>query len=163
MTQMSALIQDREVVTRKELVVLLNEDLVREYQAVISYIVHSQVLHGAQYMMIAAELERHAFEELGHALQIAGQIDYLGGNPVTTALPVAVSIEPGEMLQLDLAAEVETIRHYRQRVRQCEELGELALADRQRDILVEEQDHLVALASALGVEIPDTSQPVSVL
>jgi bacterioferritin len=148
-----------ETVTREDLVALLNEDLAREYQAIISYVVYSQVLKGPQYMTIAAELERHAAEELEHALLIAGQIDYLGGMPQTASNPVKSSPKAKDMLQFDLDSEVETIGHYRNRVRQCEALGEFALAEHIRDILVQEQDHLIALANALGVEIPDASLP----
>jgi bacterioferritin len=51
----------------------LNEDLVREYQAVIAYVVYSQVLKGAAYMNIADELALHAKQELDHALIIANR------------------------------------------------------------------------------------------
>ena len=145
-------------VTREDLIALLNEDLAREYQAVISYVVYSQVLKGAEYMNIAAELELHAAEELSHALLIAGQIDYLGGMPLTVAKPVRTSAKAEDMLRFDLEAENETIGHYRERVRQCEALGEYAVAEHIRDILVQEQDHQVALASALGVEIPNVTR-----
>lgn len=145
-------------VTREDLIALLNEDLAREYQAVISYVVYSQVLKGAQYMNIAAELERHAAEELAHALLIAGQIDYLGGMPLTEAKPVRTSPRAEDMLRFDLESENETIAHYRQRVRQCEALGEYAVAEHIRDILVQEQDHQIALANALGVEIPNLTK-----
>jgi len=150
-------------VTRDDLVALLNEDLAREYQAVISYVVYSQVLKGAQYMNIAAELQKHAAEELSHALILAGQIDYLGGMPIVTPKPVRTSAKAEDMLRFDLEAETETIHHYRQRVRQCEALGEFALAEHIRDILVQEQDHQVALASALGVEVPNATKPVAAL
>lgn len=146
-------------VTREDLVALLNEDLAREYQAVISYVIYSQVLKGPQYMNIAAELEVHAAEELAHALILAGQIDYLGGMPVTTPKPVRTSAKAEDMLRFDLEAETETIHHYRQRVRQCEALGEYAMAEHIRDILVQEQDHQVALASALGVDVPNATRP----
>jgi bacterioferritin len=145
-------------VTRQDLVALLNDDLAREYQAVISYVIYSQVLKGAEYMNIAAELEKHAAEELSHALILAGQIDYLGGMPIATPKPVETSPNAEDMLRFDLEAETETIHHYRQRVRQCEALGEYAIAGHIRDILVQEQDHLVALASALGVEVPNATR-----
>jgi bacterioferritin len=145
-------------VTRDDLVALLNEDLAREYQAVISYVIYSQVLKGAQYMSIAAELEKHATEELSHALILAAQIDYLGGMPGTEPKPVRTSANAEDMLRFDLEAETETIYHYRERVRQCEALGEYALAEHIRDILVQEQDHQVALASALGVEVPNATK-----
>jgi bacterioferritin len=141
-------------VSREELIKLLNEDLSREYQAIISYVVYSQVLKGAEFMNIAAELEKHAAEELSHALIVSNQIDYLGGMPGVAPKPVRTSEKAKEMLQFDLENEQETIRNYRERVRQCEELEEYAMAEQIRGILVNEQDHLVALATALGREVP---------
>lgn len=141
-------------ISRKELIALLNEDLSREYQAIIAYIVYSQVLKGAEYMNIAGELEKHAAEELQHALTISNQIDYLGGMPSVQAKPVRTSEKAKEMLQFDLTNETETIRNYRDRVRQCEELGEFAMAEHIREILMDEQDHQISLATALGVDVP---------
>ena len=150
--------QDTGAVTREDLVALLNEDLAGEYQAIISYVIYSQVIKGAQYMNIAAELEVHAAEELAHALIIANQIDYLGGMPLAVAKPVKTSPKAEEMLRFDLDSENETIARYRQRVRQCEALGEYAVAEQIRGILVEEQDHQIALATALGIEVPNVTQ-----
>jgi bacterioferritin len=146
-------------ITREQLIGLLNEDLAREYQAIIAYVVYSQVLKGAQYMSIAKELEVHAGEELQHALIISKQIDYLGGMPAVTTKPVKVSEKAEDMLRFDLDNENETIRNYRERVRQCEALGEYALAEQLRGILVNEQDHQIDLATALGKEVPDVSRP----
>jgi bacterioferritin len=150
---------ESHTVSREELIGLLNEDLAREYQAIIAYVVYSQVLKGAQYMNIAAELEVHATEELAHALTIAKQIDYLGGMPVATAKPVKTSEKAEDMLRFDLDNENETIRNYRIRVRQCEALGEYALAEQIREILVQEQEHQIDLATALGVDVPDVTKP----
>jgi bacterioferritin len=144
-------------VSRERLAELLNEDLAREYQAIISYVVYSQVLSGAQYMDIAAQLEIHAKQELDHALIISRQIDYLGKMPAVTPRAVRTSKDPKEMLRYDLENENETIRNYRDRVRQCESLGEFAMAEQIRQILVQEQDHQIDLATALGEEVPDLS------
>src|ERR1700675_2665589 len=146
-------------VTRKQLIDRLNEDLAREYQAIISYVVYSQVLKGPQYMNIAAELETHAGEELAHALILASQIDYLGGMPKVMPKPVKTSEKAEDMLRFDLENENETIRNYRLRVRQCEVLGEYAIAEHVRDILVQEQDHQIALATALRIEVPNVTKP----
>ena len=146
-------------VTRKQLIDLLNEDLGREYQAVIAYVVYSQVLKGAQYMNIATELEKHAGQELQHALTISKHVDYLGGMPSVTPKPVVQSDKAEDMLRADLNNENETIRAYRQRVRQCEALGEYAVAENIRSILVQEQEHQADLATALGVDVPDVSKP----
>ena len=146
-------------ITREKLIDKLNEDLAREYQAIIAYVVYSQVLKGAEYMNIADELEKHAGEELQHALIIADQIDYLGGMPTVTPKAVKTSDKAEDMLRFDLENENETIRRYRLRVRQCEALGEYAMAEHIRDILVQEQDHQVALANALGVEVPNVTRP----
>ena len=142
-------------ISRNELVKLLNEDLSREYQAIISYVVYSQVLKGAEFMNVAGELEKHAGEELAHALVLSNQIDYLGGMPVVQSKPVRTSEKAREMLRFDLENETETIRNYRQRVHQCEDLGEFAIAEHIREILMDEQDHLIALATALGENVPE--------
>ena len=144
-------------ISRDRLAELLNEDLSREYQAIIAYVVYSQVLTGAQYMDIAAQLEIHAKQELDHALTISRQIDYFGKMPTVTPKPVKTSEDPKAMLRFDLENETETIRNYRDRVRQCEALGEFALAEQIRQILVQEQDHQIDLATALGESVPDTS------
>jgi bacterioferritin len=145
-------------VTREQLADLLNEDLSREYQAIIAYVVYSQVLKGAEYMSIAAQLEEHAHQELQHALTISRQIDYLGKMPTVTAKPVKTSDKARDMLKFDLDNENETILNYRERIRQCEALGEFAMAEQIREILVQEQDHQIDLATALGEEVPDVSR-----
>ena len=145
-------------VTRKELIARLNEDLAREYQAIIAYVVYSQVLKGAEYMSIAKELEVHASEELGHALKISKHIDYLGGMPTATPKAVKLSDDAREMLRADLDNESETIRNYRERVRQCEALSEYAIAEDIREILRQEQEHQIDLATALGIDVPDVSE-----
>jgi bacterioferritin len=146
-------------ITRERLAELLNEDLSREYQAVIAYVVYSQVLKGAAYMNIADQLQLHAKQELDHALTLSRQIDYLGKMPTVTPKPVKTSDDPKEMLRFDLNNENETVKNYRERIRQCEELGEFAMAEQIRQILMQEQDHQIDLATALGEEVPDMSSP----
>jgi bacterioferritin len=140
--------------SREALITALNEDLAREYQAIIAYVVYSQVLRGAEYMSIAKELELHASEELAHALTIAKQIDYLGGTPTTMPLAVPVPDAAKAMLKADLDNEVATIRAYRERVVQCEALREFAMAEEIREILKQEQEHAIDLATALGQDVP---------
>jgi bacterioferritin len=146
-------------VTRERLIELLNEDLAREYQAVISYVVYSQVIKGAQYMTIAEELAKHAREELEHALTLAKQIDYLGGMPTVRPAPVRISESTEELLRFDLEAENETVRNYKDRVRQAEAMGEFALAEAIRKILVDEQEHQIDLATALGRDVVEMTEP----
>jgi bacterioferritin len=144
--------------TRKQLIENLNEDLSREYQAIIAYVIYSQTLKGAEYMNIATELEAHAGEELAHALTISKHIDYLGGTPTATPQPVKISKKATEMLRADLVNENNTIRAYRERVRQCEALSEYAIAEDIREILRQEQEHQTDLATALGEDVPDVSR-----
>jgi bacterioferritin len=138
----------------QELIDALNEDLAREYQAIIAYTVYSNVITGAQWMNIAGELKKHAAEELQHALIIADQIDYLGGMPTATPKEVKLSKKPEDMLRFDLDNETETIRNYRQRVKQAEALGHYALAEQLRKIISQEQEHQHDLATALGIDVP---------
>jgi bacterioferritin len=146
---------EKASITREKLTDQLNEDLQREFQAVIAYVNYSQVLKGAAYMNIADELEVHARQELDHALKLSYWIDLLGGMPAVTNKPVKTSDKAEDMLRFDLENEKETIRNYRRRVKQADELNEFALSEDLRDILREEQDHLNALATALGEDTPD--------
>lgn len=147
-----------EAPDRRKMIEMLNEDLSREYQAIIAYTVYSQVLKGAQYMHIANELEKHAAQELSHALKISNQIDYLGGMPTGTPKPVKLTENADEMLRADLENERATIANYRTRVRQADAMGEFALSEVLREILVQEQDHLNDLATALGIDPPDPGE-----
>ena len=141
-------------VTREQMVELLNDDLAREYQAIIAYVAYSQMMKGAAYTDIARELEKHAGEELSHALQIAKQIDYLGGTPVVVPKPVKLSDKPEDLLRFDLENERETVAHYRIRIRQAEAMGEYALSETLRKIISQEQEHEIDLADALGIDVP---------
>lgn len=139
---------------RKRMVELLNEDLAREYQAIIAYIIYSQTMKGAEYNHIAQELEKHAGEELSHALKIAKQIDYFNGEPINKPKEVKVSSKPKEMLRFDLENERQTLSNYRQRIRQADAMGEFALGEVLREIIAQEQEHLQDLADALGIDTP---------
>src|ERR1700709_2860765 len=144
-------------ITRKEMVELLNQDLAREYQAIIAYVVYSQTMKGAKFLHIAKELEKHAGEELSHAIQIAKQIDYFNGTPVVTPKEAKLSNKPEEMLRFDLDNERTTILNYRERIRQAEAMGEFGLSEVLREIIAQEQEHLTDLADALGIDNPSLS------
>jgi bacterioferritin len=144
----------RTPISRKKMIRLLNEDLAREYQAIIAYIVYSQTMKGAQYLHIAGELEKHAAQELSHALLIAKQVDYFNGTPVLAPKEVKFSEKAADNLRSDLENERTTILNYRQRIRQAEEMGEFGLSEVLRKIIAEEQDHLTDLADALGIDNP---------
>jgi bacterioferritin len=144
--------------SREQLIESLNGDLSREYQAIIAYVIYSQTLRGAQYMAIAKELELHAKQELDHAITIAKQIDYLGGTPTAEPKAVRISSRAEDMLRFDLDNETETIRNYRERVRQCEALNEFAMAEEIREILRVEQEHQIDLATALGEDVPPATK-----
>ncbi|MDR3401330.1 MAG: ferritin-like domain-containing protein [Chthoniobacter sp.] len=141
-------------ITREKLIEFLNEDLSREYQAIIAYTVYSQTIKGAAFTDIARELAVHAGEELAHALLIAKQIDYLNGQPVVVPKEVKVSGKAEDMLRFDLENEKQTIKNYRQRIRQAEELGEYAISEVLRKIIAQEQEHFTDLADALGIDNP---------
>ena len=145
---------NKSPITRKRMIRLLNEDLAREYQAIIAYTVYSQTMKGAQYLHIAGELEKHAAQELSHALLIAKQVDYFNGTPVTAPKAVKFSAKAADNLRFDLESEHATILQYRQRIRQAEDMGEFGLSEVLRRIIAEEQDHLTDLADALGIDNP---------
>ncbi len=145
-------------ISREQMVDLLNDDLAREYQAIIAYTVYSQTIKGAAFTAIANELATHAGEELSHALQIAKQIDYFNGKPTVIPKQVQTSEVPEEMLRFDLENERQTIINYRQRIRQAEDMGEFALSEVLRKIIAQEQEHLMDLADALGIDNPSIAE-----
>jgi len=149
---------ENEKPTREEMIDLLNEDLAREYQAIIAYVVYSQTMKGAPYTDIGRELETHAAEELAHALKIARQIDYFGGMPLVSPKEVKTSNDPKSMLQFDLENERVTIQNYRERIRQADAMGEFALSEVLRGIIVQEQEHLQDLSDALGIDAPEIKE-----
>jgi bacterioferritin len=146
--------KDELKVSREKMIELLNDDLAREFQAIIAYTVYSQILKGAAYTDVARELEKHAGEELQHAIKIAKQIDYLGGTPTVVPKPVKLSDKPDDLLRFDLENEHETVNQYQMRIRQAEASGEFALSETLRQIIAQEQDHEIDLADALGIEVP---------
>ena len=148
-------------ITRERMIQLLNGDLAGEYQAIIAYTVYSQVLKGAAYTDIARELEAHAGEELAHAIKIAKQIDYLGGMPGVTPKPVKTSNDPVEMLRADLENERATVGRYRERIHQAEAMGEFALSETLRAIIVQEQEHEIDLSAALDINVPPAKAPAN--
>src|SRR5450759_2528091 len=148
-----------ENITREQMIQLLNEDLAGEYQAIIAYTVYSQVLKGAAYTDIARELELHAGEELQHAIKIAKQINYLGGMPGVLAKPVKTSNDSVAMLRADLENERATVGRYRERIRQAEAMGEFALSETLRAIIVQEQEHEIDLSAALDINVPLPKEP----
>jgi len=145
-------------ISREEMVKLLNEDLAREYQAIIAYVAYSQMIKGAAYTDIARELQAHATEELDHALKIAKQIDYLGGTPVVVPKPVKLSDKTEDLLRFDLDNERETVANYRRRIRQAEAMGEFALSETLRKIIAQEQEHEIDLCDALGIDVPSNAE-----
>jgi bacterioferritin len=137
--------------SKDEIIKGLNEDLAREYKAIIQYVVYSSTLKGAEYSDIAEQLKKHASQELAHALEVSRQIDYLGGDPTMKSKEAEYSKDSKTMLEMDLKAEQETIRNYRERIRQAERSGEFALSEALRDIIRQEQDHEIDLKDALGL------------
>lgn len=138
--------------TKEELVRGLNDDLAREYKAIIQYVVFSAKLKGAEYGDIADQLKIHATQELSHALEIARQIDYLGGDPTVNGKEAETSDDSKSMLEIDLKAEVDTVKNYKERIRQAEAAGEFALSEKLRQIIAQEQDHEIDLKDALGMK-----------
>ena len=137
-------------ITPEKLVELLNKDLELEYSAAIQYINHSAVMTGAAYGDVIKELKIHTNEEIGHAMILADQIDYLGGSPSVGVGPIHTSEENDQMLEQDLAGEEDAIKRYKVRVEQAEQLKEFALAQQLRTILAVEQEHAMDIKQALG-------------
>lgn len=139
------------MVGKKELIDLLNKDLALEYSAAIQYIQHAAVMKGAEFGDVIKELVIHANEEIGHAIILSKQIDFLGGVPTVDVALVKISKDNRAMLKQDLAGEADAISRYKNRIRQAEDLMEFALGQQLRNILAVEQEHAMDLKQALGI------------
>ena len=136
-------------ITKEQLIKNLNVDLSKEYGAAVQYVQHSGVMTGAAYGNIQKELIVHANEELGHAVTLADQIDYLGGVPTAEIDKVHTADGNEEMLQQDLDGELDAVGRYTERIKQAESLNLLDLAQKLREILAVEQEHAMDLTNAL--------------
>ena len=119
-------------ITKKQLIADLNNDLAKEYQALIQYVQHAAVITGPQYDAISAELVVHSNEEHQHAISLSDQIDFLGGVPAVDVAEVHVSDDSKVMLEQDLDGELDAIRRYKARIAQAESLQEYGCAARSR-------------------------------
>ena len=136
---------------KNELIALLNKDLTMEYSAAIQYIQHAAKITGAQYQSTQKELVIHANEEIGHAIVLAEQIAFLGGDPTIDVAERYVSDDSTEMLKQDLDGELDAVRRYKERVAQAAEIGEYGLKRALEDILIMEEEHARDLQAALGM------------
>jgi bacterioferritin len=144
-------------VTRERIIQLLNDNLEGEHQAMIAYILYSQVLEGAAYTDIMRDLESYAAEELGPAKVIAKQIDHLGGMPSEKPKSVRTSNEQVEMLRAAFENERETVWRYRERIHQAEAMEEFPWKETSGAITVQEKENRIHLSDALGMNVPLTS------
>jgi len=137
-------------INKEKLIDLLNMDLALEYSAAIQYIQHAAVMTGAQFGDIIKEIKIHANEEIGHAIILADQIDFLGGVPTVDVGEIHTSDDNIKMLEQDLDGEEDAVSRYKVRIEQAEALKEFALAQQLRNILAVEQEHAMNLYQALG-------------
>jgi bacterioferritin len=137
-------------ITKEELLDRLNADLAWEYAAMIQYVQHASVITGAEYESIIAELLVHASEEMQHAINLSDQIDFLGGVPAVDVQTIKTSGESKEMLDQDLAGELDAIERYKERIAQAEALREYGLRRVLEDILIMEEEHARDLMTVLG-------------
>jgi bacterioferritin len=136
---------------KDELIKLLNIDLSLEYSAAVQYIQHAAKVTGAQFQTIQKELIIHANEEIGHAIILADQIAYLGGDPTVDVGKRYVSDDTPEMLKQDLEGERDAVKRYKERVAQADKLGLFGLKRALEDILIMEEEHERDLKAALGM------------
>lgn len=138
-------------VTRDELIDLLNDDLAKEFQALVQYVQHAAAMSGPQYDAIKGELIVHSNEEHAHAISLADQIDFLGGVPGVDVAEAHVSPDSKVMLEQDLEGELDAIARYRERIAQAEMLQEYGLRRALEDILIIEEEHARDLQDALDL------------
>jgi bacterioferritin len=128
-------------IPKQQLIDALNEDLAREYQAVIQYRTYASAVRGPYRRELRAFFEAEIADELTHAQLLADKVVSLGGTPATKNAPVRFSDDARQMLQNALEDEEATITRYVERRSQAEELGEYGLAVDMDDLIADESKH----------------------
>lgn len=130
---------------------LLNDELAGELQAIIAFIVYSQLLERSGYAEIARELERHAAADFQHVKQLAKKIEGLGGVPRVTWMADKATGEAAAMRKVAPAREPAPVGTYAYPLRGAAQLGEALLSTTLREIIVQNQGPPIDLAAALGI------------
>jgi bacterioferritin len=134
----------------KELIERLNDDLETEYQSIVQYVRDVATISGAEFTSTVDELKVHLGQELHHAMVLAEQVSFLGGQPSTRVPDVATAADSRAALEADLALETSQLERYRERVQQATDLGLVDVAEALRPLLTQTQEHVRDLTAALG-------------
>lgn len=131
-----------ERVNKEQLVELLNGDLSREYQAIITYIQYAASVTGPYRQELKTFFANEIPDETMHAQYLAGKIAALGGVPTVTAEKVPQETDVKKMLENIVEAERTARNNYSVRSKQADELGEVGLANHLEDMADDESGHL---------------------
>ena len=137
------------LVTKEQIIALLNEDIILEYTAALQYVQHYSVVQGAQYDAIRDHLKEHAEQEIGHAITLSDKVNFLGGVPVAGAAQIKTAPDVVTMLNMNLTDERTAASRYKERIIQSMSIGEFGLADILQDILKDEEEHANDLSTTL--------------
>jgi bacterioferritin len=126
---------------RQILIEGLNQDLAREFQAIMMYIHYSAKITGPYRRELKALFQSEIGNETAHVQFLADKIAALGGDPTTRFVEVPSARRPREMLVQALKAEIHAISGYGDRIRQAEAFGDIGLRVHLENHLIEETRH----------------------
>ncbi|GAA6211314.1 MAG: bacterioferritin [Rhodomicrobiaceae bacterium] len=128
----------------------LNEALFLELGAVNQYWLHYRLLDDWGYGLLAKKEREESIEEMQHADKIIERIIFLEGHPnLQTVAPLQIGQNLKEVLEADLAGELEARASYKKSREVCNELGDYVTMKLFEDLLSDEEGHIDFLETQL--------------
>ncbi len=127
--------------TKATLLKHLNEDLANELSAIIQYLTYAAKVTGPFRPQLVQFFMAEVPDEQLHAQFLANKIVALGGEPTTTATPVAAAKNNREMLEAVLSAERKARQGYTLRAQEAEKFGDVGLKVQLENMVLDETGH----------------------
>ncbi|PIO96706.1 Bacterioferritin [uncultured Pleomorphomonas sp.] len=130
----------------------LNEALFLELGAVNQYWLHYRLLEDKGVTKFAKKEREESIEEMHHADRLIDRIIFLEGHPnLQTIPPLRIGQTVREILEADLAGEIDARTSYRASRLLCAEEGDYVSMELFTDLLKDEEGHINFLESQIAL------------
>jgi bacterioferritin len=131
---------------------LLNKALYNELTAINQYFLHAKMLKNWGLKELAEHEYHESIDEMKHADKLSDRILFLDGLPNFQALgKLKIGENPRELLQCDLALELEALPALRDGIAHCEAVGDYTSRQLFADILDSEEEHIDWIETQLSL------------
>ena len=130
----------------------LNKVLYNELTAINQYFLHAKMLKNWGLKELAEHEYHESIDEMKHADKLSDRILFLDGLPNFQALgKLKIGETPREILQCDLALELEALQLLKDAIVHCEGVGDFTSRQLFADILDSEEEHIDWIETQLSL------------